>query len=108
MASYHEVEFVKFEYQGTGQFYLDPIATYMEKVFTGEPQYIPGINLVLWDCRGLCCKDQSCFQQQTLCFVVLSLWAKGQAALFTVLTSSQTVLWSQQLLDWMHWHFCII
>jgi hypothetical protein len=108
IASNHEVELVKFEYQGTGQFYLDPIVTYMEKFFTGEPQSISGITLVLQDCRGLCCKDQSCFQQWPLHFAVLNLWTKGQAAFFTVLTSSQAVLWSQQLLDWLHWHFCII
>jgi hypothetical protein len=108
IASNHEVELVKFEYQGTGQFYLDPIVTYMEKFFTREPQSISGITLVLQDCRGLCCKDQSCFQQWPLHFAVLNLWTKGQVAFFTMLTSSQAVHWSQQLLDWLHWHFCII
>ena len=52
----------KIKNQGTCQFYLDPIATYMEKHFTIEPQSISGINFVLQDCQGLCCKDKSCFQ----------------------------------------------
>jgi hypothetical protein len=94
--------------QGTCHFYLDPIATYMENFFTVEPQSISGSTFVLQDCRGLYGKYQSCFQQWPLHFAVLSLWAKGQAALFTVLTSSQAVHWSQKLLDWLHWHFCII
>jgi hypothetical protein len=94
--------------QGTCHFYLDPIATYMENFFTIEPQSISSITLVLPNSRGLYCKDQSCFQQRPLHFAVLNLWAKGHTSLFTVLTSSQTILWSQQLLDWLHWHFCII
>jgi hypothetical protein len=60
IASNHEVELVKFEYQGTGQFYLDPIATYMEKCCTIEPQSISRVTFVLRDCRGLHCKYQSC------------------------------------------------
>jgi hypothetical protein len=94
--------------QGTCHFYLDPIDTYMENFFTVEPQSISDSTFVLQDCRGLYGKYQSRFQQWPLHFAVLSLWAKGQAVLFTVLTSSQTVLWSQQLLDWLHWHYCII
>ena len=94
--------------QGTCHFYLDPIATYMENFFTVEPQSISDITFVLKYCQGLCYKDQSCFQQWSLHFAVLNLWEKGQAALFTVLTISQAVHWSQQLLDWLHWHFCII
>jgi hypothetical protein len=94
--------------QGTCHFYLDPIATYMENFFTVEPQSISGSTFVLQDCRGLYGKYQSRFQQWPFHFAVLSRWAKGQAALFTVLMSSQTVLWSQQLLDWLHWHYCII
>jgi hypothetical protein len=94
--------------QGTCHFYLDPIATYMENFFTVEPQSISGSTFVLQDCRGLYGKYQSRFQQWPFHFAVLSRWEKGQAALFTVLTSSQTVLWSQQLLDWLHWHYCII
>jgi hypothetical protein len=94
--------------QGTCHFYLEPVATYMENFLTVEPHSFSDITFVLQDCRGLCCKDQSCFQQRPLHFAILNLWAKGQAALFTVLTSNQTVLWSQQLLDWIHWHFCII
>jgi hypothetical protein len=78
--------------QGTCHFYLDPIATYMENFFTVEPQSISDITFVPQDCRGLCCKYQSCFQQRPLHFAVLNLWAKGQDALFTVLMSSQTVL----------------
>ena len=94
--------------QGTGHFYLKSIVTYMDKFFTADPQSISGITFVLQYCRGLCCKDQSCFQQRPLHFAVLNLWAKGQATFFTVLTSIQAVHWSQQLLDWLHWHFCII
>jgi hypothetical protein len=104
----HVTHLVESKNQGTSHFYLDPIVAYMEKFFTAEPQSISGITFVLQDCRGLCCKDQSCFQQWPLHFAVLNLWANGQAAFFTVLTSSQAVLWSQQLLDWLHWHFCII
>jgi hypothetical protein len=94
--------------QGTCHFYLDPIATYMENFFTVEPQSFSSSTFVFQYCRGLYGKYQSRFQQWPLHFAVLNLWAKGQAALFTVLTSSQTILWSQQLLDWLHWHFCII
>jgi hypothetical protein len=94
--------------QGTCHFYLDPIATYMEDFFTVEPQSISGSTFVHQVCRGLYGKYQTCFQQWPFRFAVLSLWAKGQAALFTVLMSSQTVLWSQKLLDWLHWHYCII
>jgi hypothetical protein len=94
--------------QGTCHFYLDPVATYMENFFTVEPQSFSGSTFVLQDCRGLYGKYQSRFQQWPFHFAVLSRWAKGQAAFFTVLMSSQTVLWSQQLLDWLHWHFCII
>ena len=94
--------------QGTCHFYLDPVATYMENFFIVEPQSISGNTFVLQYCRGLYGKYQSRFQQWPLHFAVLSLWTKGQVALFTVLTSSQTILWSQQLLDWLHWHYCII
>jgi hypothetical protein len=94
--------------QGTFHFYLDPIATYMENFFTVEPQYISGSTFVFQDCRSLYGKYQSHFQQWPLHCVVLSVWAKGQAAFFTVLMSSQTILWSQQLLDWLHWHYYII
>jgi hypothetical protein len=104
----HVTDLAKFKNQETGQFYLDPIVTYMEKCFTAEPQSISDITFVLQDCRGLCCKDKSCFQQWPLHFAVLNLWEKGQAAFLTVLTSNQAVLWSHQLLDWLHWHFCII
>jgi hypothetical protein len=82
--------------QGTCHFYLDPVATYMENFLTVEPQSFSDITFVFQDCRGLYDKDQSCFQQWPLHFAVLSLRAKGQAALFTVLTSSQTIIWSQQ------------
>jgi hypothetical protein len=46
----HVVDLAKFKNQGTGQFYLDPIVTYMEKFFTAEPQSISGITFVLQDC----------------------------------------------------------
>jgi hypothetical protein len=104
----HVAHLVESKNQGTYHFYLDPIATYMEKFFTVEPQSISGINFILQDCQGLYGKYQSCFQQWPLHFATLSQWAKGQAALFTVLTSSQIVLWSQQLLDWLHWHYRVI
>jgi hypothetical protein len=94
--------------QGTCHFYLDPVATYMENFLTVEPQSFSDITFVLQNCWGLCCKDQTCFQQWPFHFAVLSLRAKVQAALFIVLTSSQAVHWSQKLLDWLHWHFCII
>ena len=55
----HVVDLAKFKNQGTSQFYLDPIVTYMEKIFTVEPQSISGITFVLHDCRGLCCKDHT-------------------------------------------------
>jgi hypothetical protein len=84
--------------QGTCHFYLDLVATYMENFFTVEPQSFSGSTFVFQDCRGLYGKYQSLFQQWPFHFAVLSRWAKGQAALFTVLTSNQTVLWSQQLL----------
>jgi hypothetical protein len=94
--------------QGTCHFYLDPVATYMENFLTVEPQYFSDITFVFQDCRGLYDKYQSCFWQWPFHFAVLSQWAKDQAVLFTVLTSNQTVIWSQQLLDWLHWHYCII
>jgi hypothetical protein len=43
----HVVDLVEFKNKGTGQFYLDPIATYMEKFFTAEPQSISAITFVL-------------------------------------------------------------
>jgi hypothetical protein len=104
----HVADLAKFKNQGTGQFYFDLIVTYMEKFFTAEPQFISGITFILQDFQGLCCKDQSCFRQWPIHFVVLNLWTKGQVAYLTVLTSSQVVHWSQQVLDWLHWHFCII
>ena len=58
----HVTDLAKFKNQETGQFYLDPIVTYMENFFTADPQSISGITFVLQDCRGLCCKDQPCFQ----------------------------------------------
>jgi hypothetical protein len=70
----------------------------MENFFTVEPQSFSDITFVFQDCRGLYSKYQSCFQQWPFHFAVLSRWAKGQAALFTVLTSSQTVNWSQSYL----------
>jgi hypothetical protein len=54
----HVANLDKFKNQETYQFYLDPIATYMEKFFTAEPQSISGITFGLQDCRGLYCKDQ--------------------------------------------------
>jgi hypothetical protein len=94
--------------QGTCHFYLDPVATYMENFLAVEPQYFSDITFVLQDCWGLYCKDQTGFQQRSLHFAVLNPWVKGQAALFIVLTCSQAIHWSQKLLDWLHWHFCII
>jgi hypothetical protein len=78
--------------QGTCHFYLDPVATYMENFLTVEPQSFSDITFVFQDCRGLYDKDQSCFRQWPFHFAVLSQWAKDQAALFTVLTSNQTVI----------------
>jgi hypothetical protein len=77
--------------QGTCHFYLDPVATYMENFLTVEPQSFSDITFVLQDCRGLYCKYQSLFQQWPFHFAVLSRWAKGQSALFTVLMSSQAI-----------------
>jgi hypothetical protein len=62
----HVVDLDKFKNPGTGQFYLDPIVTYMEKFFTAEPQSRSGITLVLQDCRGLYCKDHILNQSLTL------------------------------------------
>jgi hypothetical protein len=84
--------------QGAYHFYLDPVATYMDNFLTVEAQYFSDITFVFQDCRGLCCKNQSCFQQWPLHFAVLSLRAKCQAALFTMLTSSQAIHWSQNYL----------
>jgi hypothetical protein len=77
IVSDHVVDLAKFKNQGTSQFYLYPIVTYMEKIFTAEPQSISGITFILQDCRGLCCKDQSCFQQWPLHFAILNIWKKG-------------------------------
>jgi hypothetical protein len=93
--------------QGTCHFYLDPVATYMENFLTVKPPSFSDITFVLQDCRGLYDKDQSCFGQWLFHFAVLSRWAKGQAALFNLLTSSQVINLSQKLLDWLHWHFSI-
>jgi hypothetical protein len=76
------------ESQEIGRVFPDPIADYMEYFFS--------------------IKDQSCFQQCTLHFAVLTLWTKGQVVLLIVLTSSQAIHLFLQLLDWLHWHFCII
>ena len=95
--SNHEVELVKFEYPVIGQFYLDPIATYMEKFFTAEPQYIFGITFVLQDFRGLCCKDHIGNQ---------SLMPFQALVLMLIKTSEKTKL-LDRLLDWTHWNFSI-
>jgi hypothetical protein len=47
IASNHEVELVKLEYQEIGQVYLDPIYIYMEKFFITEQQSISSISVVL-------------------------------------------------------------
>ena len=53
-------------------------------------------------------KDQSCFQQWPLHFAVLTMWRKSKVVILIVLTSSQAIHLFQQLLDWIHWNFCII
>jgi hypothetical protein len=70
--------------QGTCHFYLDPVATYMENFLTVEPQSFSDITFVFQDCRGLCVVNINHVFSK-LHFAVLSLWAKGQALLFTVL-----------------------
>jgi hypothetical protein len=45
----HVTHLVESKNQGTGHFYVDTVATYMEKFFTAEPQSISGITFVFQD-----------------------------------------------------------
>jgi hypothetical protein len=94
----HVVDLAEFKNQGTSQFYLDPIATYMEKFCTTEPQPISGITFGLHDCKGLGCKDQDGKQ-----------FMMPMQVLFLILIENiERVEIVEQFLDWLHWHYCII
>jgi hypothetical protein len=88
----HVADLAEFKNHGTGQFYLDPIATYMEKFFTTKPQSIYGITFGLQDCRGVCCKDQDGKQ-----------FMMPMQVLFLILFENiERVELLEQLMDWLH------
>jgi hypothetical protein len=93
----HVVDLAKFKNQGTSQFYLDPIVTYMENFFIVEPQSISGINFILQDYRGLCCKDHTGNQSLT----------PLRALVLMLIENNEKTRSLDRLLDWTHWHFSI-
>jgi hypothetical protein len=56
IASNHEVELVKFEYPVIGQVYLDPVAIYMEKLFTQSHNAFP-FFVMCQDYQASCDED---------------------------------------------------
>jgi hypothetical protein len=93
----HEVELVEFEYQGMGQVYLDPMAIYMDKFVTTEPQSISNISFVFQIYQALCGKDQANnYSQVPLIDLVLSFVKKSEGV---------KVLYP--IFEWLYWIFHI-
>jgi hypothetical protein len=94
----HEVELVKFEYPLIGQVYLDPVAIYMEKLFITEPQCIPDISVICHVYQDPCneYQDENHFMMPT------------QVLFLILIKNIERVELVEQLLDWLHWHYCII
>jgi hypothetical protein len=94
----HGLKMDKFEYQEIGHVYHDPIVVYMEELFFSECPLIPKVSVIVHSPRALCCEDQvgnqSMFPMQVL-FLILVKNSEREELL-------------EQLLDWMHWHYCII
>jgi hypothetical protein len=94
----HGVEMDKFEYQEIGHVYHDPIAVYMEELFFSEYPLIPKVSGIVHSPRTLCCEDQDGKQ-----------FMMPMQVLFLILIENierEELL--EQLLDWLHWHYCII
>ena len=75
--------------------FVDTIADYME---------------VLLNSNSLTCflYEDQIHQQWPLYITILIMWVHDQIMLLILLTISQAVHLFLQLLDWLHWHFCII
>ena len=54
----HRFEMYKFEYQGIGHVYHDPIAIYMEELFFSEFPLIPKVSMIVHSPKALCCVDR--------------------------------------------------
>jgi hypothetical protein len=96
--SNHEVELVKFEYPVIGQVYLDPVAIYMEKLFITGPQCIPSIFVMCRVYQAPCDEDQDgkhFMMPMQVLFLIL----------FENIERAELL---EKLLDWLHWHYCII
>jgi hypothetical protein len=96
--SNHEVELVNFEYPVIGQVYLDPMDIYIEKLFITEPQCIHGIFVICHVYQAPCneYQDENHFMMP-------------RQVLFLILIKNiERVEIVEQLLDWLHWHYCII
>ena len=88
----------KFEYQEIGHVYHDPIAVYMEEVFFLEFPLIPKVSVIFHSPRALCCEDQ----------VGNPFMFPMQVIFLILVKNSERAELLEQLLDWMHWHYCII
>jgi hypothetical protein len=94
----HEVELVDFEHQEIGHIYHDPITSYMEEFFFSEYPLVPKVSGLVHGPRVLCCKDQVGIQHIFPMQVIFLIWMQNikRAELL------------EKLLDWLHWHYCII
>ena len=96
--SNHEVELVQFEYPVIGQVYLDPVAIYMEKLLIIEPQCIPIIYVICHVYQALCNENEDgnhFIMPMQVLFLIL----------FENIERAELL---EKLLDWLHWHYCII
>lgn len=96
--SYHGVEMDKFEYQEIGHVYHDSIVVYMEEIFFSEYPLIPKVYGIVLSPRTLCCEDQDGNQ----------LMMPMQVSFLILFENIERAYLLEQLLDWLHWHYCII
>ena len=93
-----DAELFEVKNQNMGQTYIDPVAAYMEKFFnTGYFSVADVFSVVEVDqilCKG---KQGGSYSQARVTDLFLSLLADGER--------TEPL---NQLLDWLHWHFCII
>jgi hypothetical protein len=96
--SNHEVELVKFDYLVIGQVYLDPVDIYMDKLFIIEPQCNPNIYVICRFYQAPCDEDQ-----------YGNHFMMPMQVLFLILfENNERAELLESLIDWMHWHYCII
>ena len=86
------------ENQRIGQTYTDPVAAYMDKFFNAGyfsvADVFPVVEVDQILCKG---KQGGSYSQARVTCLLLSLPADGER--------TEPL---NQLLDWLHWHFCII